>query len=67
MFFVDFNIQFTSFHKHATPHEHVGLLEQNKFGLPSILGEFQMLFIPAAVVQFSFKAMLDIIRTFDNQ
>jgi len=67
MFFVYLNIQFTSFHEHATPHEHVGLLEHDKLNLPSILGEIQMLLISSAVVQFSFKAMLDVVRTFDNQ
>jgi len=67
MFFVHFNIQFTSFHKHATPHEHVRLLKHNKLNLPFILGEFQMLFISDAVVQLSFKAIIDIVKIFDNQ
>ena len=67
MFFVYLNIQFISFHEHATPHEHVGLFKHNKFNLPSILGELQILFISSAVVQFFFKATLDIVRTSDNQ
>jgi len=67
MLFVYLNIQFTSFHEHATPHEHVGLFKHSKLNLPSISGELQMLFISSAAVQFFFKAMLNIVRTFDNQ
>jgi len=56
MFFVYLNIQFTSFHEHAAPHEHVGLLKHNKLNLPLVLGECQMLFIPD-IVQFSFRRL----------
>jgi len=52
-----FNIQFTSFHKHATPHGHVGLLKHDKLNLSLVLGERQMLFIPDVVVQFSFERL----------
>jgi len=64
---VYFNIQFTSFYKHAKPHEHVKLLKHNKLNLPPVSGELQMLFTPDAVVQVSFKASIDVVRTFDNE
>ena len=64
MFFVYLNIQFTSFHEHAAPHEHVGLLKHNKLNLPLVLGECQMLFIPD-IVQFSFRATIHV--EFDNE
>ena len=67
MFFVYLNIQFTSFHEHATPHEHVWLLKHNDLNLPLVLGERQVLFIPDAFGQFFFKANVDVVREFDNQ
>jgi len=67
MFFVYFNIQFASFHEHATPHEHPRPLNYNKLNLPLVLGERQMLFIPDAAVQFSFRAAVYVVRKFDNE
>jgi len=67
MFFVYFNVQFTSFYEHATPHEHVGVLNHNNLNLPLVLGEHQVLFIPDVFVQFFFKANIDVVREFDNQ
>jgi len=67
VFFVYFNIQFTPFHEHAAPHEHVQLLKYNNLNLPPVSGKRQRLFIPDAFVQFSFKATIDVVRAFDNQ
>jgi len=66
-FFVYFDIQFVSFHKHATPHEHVGLIKHNDLNLPPIFGELQSLFTFDPFAQFSFNAIIDIVRTCDNE
>jgi len=67
MSFVYFNIQFTSFHKHAALHEYVGLLKHNKLNLPFVLGECQSLFTPSAMVQYSFNTLIGTVRTFDSE
>jgi len=63
---VYFDTQFTSFHKHTAPHEHAGPLKHDDNLLP-ILGELQLLFTLDPFAQFTFKAVIDIVRTSDNE
>jgi len=58
--------QFTSFHKHTTPHEHIGLIKHND-NLPPIFCELQLLFTFDPFAQFCFKAIIAIVRTSDNE
>jgi len=67
MSFVYFDIQFTSFHEHAAPHEHEGQPKLNKSNLPFVWGERQRLINPGVMVQRSFETLIDIVRTFDSE
>jgi len=67
MSFVYFNTLFTSLHEHTAPHGHVRRLKHSKFNLPSIWDKHKRLFTPGAIVQYSFKTIIDIVRIFDSE
>ena len=70
MFFVDFNIQVTSFLENATSHEYVWLHAHSKLISPSTLVQLQLLSSPLDIIKSvleSLKGTVCLVRILDDE